>query len=116
MVNVAQRTFKDADVILWLVEPTSYIGAGERHIAEQLKNCKLPVILVINKVDTVKKSEIAGFIEGYRKLYNFSDIVPASALRAQNLDTVLDCIFKYCLTDRCFTMKIPLQTSRKDKL
>ena len=95
MVNVAQRTFKDADVILWLVEPTSYIGAGERHIAEQLKNCKLPVILVINKVDTVKKSEIAGFIDGYRKLYNFSDIVPASALRAQNLDTVLDCIFKY---------------------
>ena len=86
---------EDADVILWLVEPTSYIGAGERHIAEQLKNCKLPVILVINKVDTVKKSEIAGFIDGYRKLYNFSDIVPASALRAQNLDTVLDCIFKY---------------------
>ena len=41
------------------------------------------------------KSEIAGFIDGYRKLYNFSDIVPASALRAQNLDTVLDCIFKY---------------------
>ena len=82
-------------MILWLVEPTSYIGAGERHIAEQLKNCKLPVILVINKVDTVKKSEIAGFIDGYRKLYNFSDIVPASALRAQNLDTVLDCIFKY---------------------
>ncbi len=95
MVNVAQRTFKDADVILWLVEPTSYIGAGERHIAEQLKKCKLPVILVINKVDTVKKSEIAGFIDGYRKLYNFSDIVPASALRAQNLDTVLDCVFKY---------------------
>lgn len=95
MVNVAQRTFKDSDVILWLVEPTSYIGAGERHIAEQLKACKLPVILVINKVDTVKKEEVAGFMEAYKKLYDFADIIPASALRAQNLDTVLDCIFKY---------------------
>ena len=95
MVNVAQRTFKDADVILWLVEPTNFIGAGERHIAEQLKLCKLPVILVINKVDTVKKSEVAGFIESYRNICNFSEIVPVSALRSQNLDTLLECIFKY---------------------
>lgn len=95
MVNVASRTFKDADVILWLVEPGTQVGPGDRHIAEQLKNCKLPVILVINKVDTVKKEEVAGFIETYRKLIDFADIVPASALRTQNLDTVIDCIFKY---------------------
>lgn len=95
MVNVAQRTFKDADVILWLVEPTNFIGAGERHIAEQLKLCKLPVILVINKVDTVKKSEVAGFIESYRNICSFAGIVPVSALRSQNLDTLLECIFKY---------------------
>lgn len=95
MVNVASRTFKDADVILWLVEPGTQVGPGDRHIAEQLKNCKLPVILVINKVDTVKKEEVAGFIETYRKLIDFAEIVPASALRAQNLDTVIDCIFKY---------------------
>ena len=95
MVNVASRTFKDADVILWLVEPGTQVGPGDRHIAEQLKNCKLPVILVINKVDTVNKEEVAGFIETYRKLIDFADIVPASALRAQNLDTVIDCIFKY---------------------
>ena len=49
MVNVASRTFKDADVILWLVEPGTQVGPGDRHIAEQLKNCKLPVILVINR-------------------------------------------------------------------
>lgn len=95
MVNVAQRTFKDADVILWLVEPTNFIGAGERHITEQLKLCKLPVILVINKVDTVKKSEVAGFIESYRNICSFAEIVPVSALRSQNLDTLLECIFKY---------------------
>nr|WP_317361758.1 GTPase Era [uncultured Blautia sp.] len=95
MVNVAQRTFKDADVILWLVEASTYVGAGERHIAEQLKTCKLPVILVINKVDTVKKEEVPSFIQAYRNLCDFAEIVPVSALRSQNLDTLLECIFKY---------------------
>lgn len=95
MVNVAQRTFKDADVILWLVEASTYVGAGERHIAEQLKTCKLPVILVINKVDTVKKEEVPSFIQAYKNLYDFAEIVPVSALRSQNLDTLLECIFKY---------------------
>ena len=95
MVNVAQRTFKDADVILWLGGPTNFIGAGERHIADQLRLCKLPVILVINKVDTVKKSEVAGFIDAYRNICDFAEIVPVSALRSQNLDTLLECIFKY---------------------
>lgn len=95
MVNVAQRTFKDADVVLWLVEASTYVGAGERHIAEQLKTCKLPVILVINKVDTVKKEEVPSFIQAYRNLYDFAEIVPVSALRSQNLDTLLECVFKY---------------------
>ena len=58
MVNVAENTLKEVDVILWLVEPTTFIGAGERHIAEQLQKVTTPVILVINKVDTVKKEEI----------------------------------------------------------
>ena len=95
MVNVAERTVNEVDVVLWLVEPSTFIGAGERHIAEQLAKTTTPVILVINKVDTVKKEEVAGFIETYRKLIDFADIVPASALRAQNLDTVIDYIFKY---------------------
>ena len=95
MVNVANRTFKDADVILWLVEPGTHVGPGDRHIADQLKTCKLPVILVINKVDTVKKEEIMGFIDAYKNLLDFAEIVPASALRAQNLDTVIDSIFQY---------------------
>ena len=95
MVNVASRTFKDADVILWLVEPGTQVGPGDRHIAEQLKNCKLPVILVINKVDTVKKEEVAGFIETYRKLIDFADIVPVSALKGSNEAELINVIFKY---------------------
>ena len=95
MVNVAQRTFQDADVILWLVEASDYIGAGERHIAQQLKRTKLPVILVMNKVDRVEKKEIPGYIEAYRKILDFAQIVPVSALRSVNLDTLLECIFQY---------------------
>ncbi len=95
MVNVAESTLKDVDVVLWLVEPTTFIGAGERHILDQLKRCKLPVILVINKVDTVKKDAVMAAIETYRKEMEFADIVPVSALRSNNTDTLLDCIFKY---------------------
>ena len=93
MVQVAERTLNEVDVVLWLVEPTHFIGAGERHIAERMKNSKTPVILVINKIDTVKKEEVPGFIEEYRKICDFADIVPVSALRSRNLDTLLDCIF-----------------------
>ena len=95
MVNVAERTLNEVDVILWLVEPTTFIGAGERHIVEQLKKTKTPVILIINKVDTVDKKEIIKYMDTYRKVYDFAEIIPVSALRAQNLDTVLDQIFKY---------------------
>lgn len=95
MVGVAQRTLSEVDVILWLVEPTNYIGAGEQYIIEQLKKTKTPKILVINKVDTVKKSEILGFIDTYRKELDFDEIVPVSALKGTNTDTLLSCIFKY---------------------
>lgn len=95
MVNVAQSTLKDVDVILWLVEPSNFIGAGERHIIEQLKKVNAPVILVINKIDTVKKEEILSFIDTYRKEMDFAEIVPLSALRDVNTDEVIQCIFKY---------------------
>ena len=95
MVNVAERTLNEVDVILWLVEPTTFIGAGERHIAEQLKQTRTPVILIINKVDTVKKEEIIQYMDAYRNLCDFAEIIPASALRARNLDTIIEAIFKY---------------------
>lgn len=95
MVNVAEQTLKDVDVILWLVEPTTYIGADEKHIAEQLQKTSLPVILVINKVDTVKKEDILQVIDNYRKLYDFAEIIPASALRGQNTKDIVNSLFKY---------------------
>ncbi len=95
MVSVAERTLKEVDVILWLVEPGTFIGAGERHIAQQLAHVNTPVILVINKVDTVKKEEVLTFIDVYRKLLDFTEIVPVCALKGTNKDTLLELIFRY---------------------
>lgn len=95
MVNVAERTLREVDVILWLVEPTNYIGAGEHHILEKLKRIETPIILIINKTDTVKKEEILQAIDTYQKEYDFVEIVPLSALRGQNTDILIDLIFKY---------------------
>ena len=96
MVNVAENTLKEVDVILWLVEPTACIGAGERHIAEQLSKIKTPVILVINKIDTVKsKEEILTFIAAYKDILNFAEIIPVSALKEMNIEDVKSSIFKY---------------------
>ncbi len=95
MVGVAERTVRDVDVVLWLVEPTTYIGAGEKHIIEVLKKCNTPVILVINKTDTVKKEEILLFIDTYRKEMDFEEIVPVSALKGDNTEELVACIMKY---------------------
>ncbi len=95
MVNVAERTLSEVDVILWLVEPTDYIGAGEQHIIEQLKKTKTPVILVINKIDTVKKELILTFIDAYRGQLDFAEIVPVSALKKDGLEVLIECIMKY---------------------
>lgn len=96
MVNVAENTLKEVDVILWLVEPTTFIGAGERHIAEQLSKIKTPVILVINKIDTIKtKEEILTFIAAYKDILKFAEIIPVSALKEMNIDDVKNSIFKY---------------------
>ena len=95
MVNVAEKTLNEVDVILWLVEPTNYIGAGEQHIIEQLKKTDTPVILIINKIDTVDKDKVFEFIDTYRKVYDFAEIIPTSALRGQNTNDIIDSIFKY---------------------
>ncbi|WP_349668574.1 GTPase Era [Lacrimispora sp.] len=96
MVNVAEHTLKEVDVVLWLVEPSTFIGAGEQHIAEQLNQVKTPVILVINKIDTVKNQEqILTFINAYKDICKFAEIVPVSALKDKNTDLMLDLIYKY---------------------
>jgi GTP-binding protein Era len=95
MVSTAERTMNEVDVILWLVEPSTFIGAGEQHIIEKLNRCNTPVILVINKIDTIKKGEILTFIDAYKDKCNFAEIIPVSALKGENKQHLIDVIFKY---------------------
>ncbi len=95
MLSAAENTLKEVDVILWLVEPTTFIGAGERYIIEKLQRVKTPVILVVNKVDTVNEEEVFKAIDTYKEVYDFKEIVPVSALRNRNTDELLKTIFEY---------------------
>ncbi|EOS79323.1 GTP-binding protein Era [Dorea sp. 5-2] len=95
MVNVAERTLNEVDVVLWLVEPTTFIGAGEQHIAGQLKRVKTPVILVINKIDSVKREDILPAINSYKDIYDFAEIVPVSARNGDNTEELIRTVMKY---------------------
>ena len=95
MVNVAEHTLNEVDVILWLVEPSNFIGAGEQHIIEQLKKVKTPVILVMNKIDTVKKEELLACIDAYQQIMEFDEIVPVSAWTGESVDHLVDVMFRY---------------------
>ncbi|MCI8453825.1 MAG: GTPase Era [Lachnospiraceae bacterium] len=95
MVSVAEHTLKEVDVILWLVEPGTYIGAGEQHILKVLERVKTPVFLVINKIDTVKNEQIAKTIDTYKDAYRFAEVVPVSAMKKTNTDTLLHTVFSH---------------------
>lgn len=94
MVEVAERTLNEVDVILWLVEPTDHIGTGDRHIAELLAKNSTPKVLVINKIDTISSEKVMAMIAMYKDLVIFDEIVPVSALNGRNEDELKDAIFK----------------------
>ncbi len=95
MIKTVNFVLKDVDVVLWLVEASEYIGPSDRQIAEKLREIDLPVILVINKIDTVKRDDLFKIIDVYRDLCDFAEVVPVSALKADNVDTLTEQIFKY---------------------
>ncbi len=95
MVNIARHSLDDVDAALWLVEPSTFIGAGERHILEQLKKINTPVVLVINKIDMVRREEVLTCIDAYRKEYDFAEIVPVSARSGENTEELVKVIMQY---------------------
>jgi GTP-binding protein Era len=94
MVNIAEGTLNEVDAVLFLTTPDEAVGAGDGYIIEQLKKyaVKTPVILVINKVDTVKKESIAKTIESFIKEYNFQEVIPISALNGDNVNQLIEII------------------------
>lgn len=95
MLKVAQRTLNEVDVVLWLVEPSTFIGKGEQYIIEQLKKVRTPIFLIINKIDTVEETMIFEAIEKYKDVVDFAEIIPVSALKDKNTDDIIATIFEY---------------------
>lgn len=95
MTNVATKSLKDVDAVLWLIEPVTKITEGERNIADKLKSLKCPVILVINKIDTINKQDVILVMDAYKELLDFAEIIPVSAFKGENIDTLVESIFKY---------------------
>lgn len=94
MEDIAERTLKEVDLIVWLVEPTDHVGTGDRHIASLLENNPTPKVLVINKIDTLPREKVLELIAMYKDLAKFDEIVPVSALKGDNEDELKDVMFK----------------------
>ena len=95
MREEAASGLKDVDIICYLIEPDSYIGENEEEIISILKEVSTPVILVINKTDTVKKDEIITVIDTFTKKAEFSEVVPVSARNGYNTDELISVIFSH---------------------
>ena len=92
------ESLEDVDAILFVVDATSIPGKGDKFIIETFKNIETPVILVLNKIDKLNDEGILRAINAYKDLYNFSDIIPISALKDDNTKRLIK-ILKGYLTD-----------------
>ncbi len=95
MVKSAENALNEIDVVLMLIEPTEKVLEKDKYVLEYLKNVKTPVILVINKIDTIEKQKLLQVIDNYRKEYRFAEVVPISAIKGQNTEELLNVIQKY---------------------
>ena len=93
MLEAAVRTLEGVDVVLWLVEPSTFIGKGEEYILSRLEKVKTPVVLVVNKIDTVDKEALLKAVVTYNTRYDFAGIVPVSAVTGENTDELLRTVF-----------------------
>lgn len=95
MVKSAETTLNNVDVVLYLIEPYEKIKDSDMAILNRLEKVKTPVFLVINKIDTVDKSQLLKVIDAYRAVYSFTEIIPISALKGKNKEDLLSSIVKY---------------------
>ena len=95
MVKSAETTFNEVDLVLMLVEPLLEPHTLDKYVIARLEKVKTPVILVVNKIDTIDKEKLLQVIASYSKLYPFADVVPVSAQTGQNTDQLLKVIEKH---------------------
>jgi GTP-binding protein Era len=95
MVEAAEATFREVDVILFVCDATEPGHAGDHHVLEKINNVNTPVFLIINKVDAVQKSEILKMIADYSALRPFAEVIPVSAKELIQLDVLVDSLQRY---------------------
>ena len=89
MEHTVENTLSEVDAIIFVVDATEKLGAGEHYIIERLKKTKQPVILALNKIDLVEREAILPIIANYSKEYDFAAVVPISAKEEAHLDELL---------------------------
>ncbi|WP_291569376.1 GTPase Era [Clostridium sp. UBA4548] len=95
MVKVAKDSVNEVDVVLFLTTPEEEVNAGDMHILEQLKECNVPVFLLVNKIDENPENRIAKTLVNYSEIFSFKEIIPMAAINGKNVDKVTDLIEKY---------------------
>ena len=88
----AYYSIDDVDIICYIVDATKTLGNGDKFVIQKFTNINKPVVLVLNKIDNLKNEEIMSKILEYKDLYNWSDIVPISALKNKNINELLKVI------------------------
>jgi GTP-binding protein Era len=91
----AYVAMEDADVIAWIIDITQPFGSGDEFVLNRIKNLNKDVILLVNKTDKVNKEQLIKRLLKWQEQYDFSDIVPISALKHDNLDELLSVFKKY---------------------
>lgn len=97
MVNVVKESVADVDAVMLLVEPIANIGRQEEELIARLKETNVPAVLVINKIDTVEKSELLEVMAKYSQAHSFDAIIPISAKNNEGLDELMEQLDKYAV-------------------
>ncbi|WP_397539355.1 GTPase Era [Rummeliibacillus pycnus] len=95
MLKVSKNALREVEAIMFMVNATQKLGAGDKFIMEMLEGTKTPVFLVVNKIDAVHPDELFQIIESYKDEFEFAEIIPISALQGNNVQQLLDTLKKY---------------------
>ena len=95
MVNVVKESVADVDAVMLLVEPIPNVGGPEAELIGRIKGLNAPAVLVINKIDTVKKEELLAVIQAYQEVHDFQAVVPISAKNGEGIQELLDVLEAY---------------------
>ena len=116
MMNVAQNTFKEVDLILFMVNAEEGYGRGEEFIIEKFQNIDTPIFLIINKIDQIHPDQLFTIIDSYKDKYPFKEIIPISALQGNNVERLLEQIKLYLQKDHSTILQTKSQIILKDLL